>query len=55
MAKVLTNLAKDVRAGNLRAFEEFWIEGGTEEGDAEIIALRELTILRYFYREKNVQ
>jgi hypothetical protein len=50
IAETLKNLAAAVREGNMTAFEEFWIEGGTEEGDAKIKAMRELIIMRYLHR-----
>lgn len=52
IAKELTELAIAVREGNLLAFEHWWIEGGTEEGDAKILAIRELVSLRYIHRTK---
>lgn len=52
VAKMLTDLAKQVREGNLKAFEGWWIEGGTEEGDAKIQELRERIVLRYLHREE---
>jgi len=50
VAKMLTDLAAAAREGDMRLFEEFWLEGGTEEGDAKIAAIRENLILRYMYR-----
>lgn len=47
IAKLITDLAANIRAGDMKAFEAFWIEGGTEEGDAKILALREYIVLRY--------
>ena len=44
-------LIKSVEEGDLRAFEEFWIEGGTEEGDPKIRKLWEMLVLRYARRE----
>ncbi len=52
MAKYITDLAAQVRDGDLKAFETFWIEGGTEEGDAKVLELRERLILRYLYRRE---
>jgi hypothetical protein len=52
IAAEITALAANVRRGDLKAFERFWIEGGTEEGDAKVNQLRELAILRYAYREE---
>ena len=53
IVKALTTLAAQVREGDMSAFEKFWIEGGTEEGDAKINSLRELLILRYAYRSEH--
>lgn len=55
VASALTELAKQAREGNLKAFEGFWIEGGTEEGDSKIQQLRELIVMRYFFREEKIQ
>lgn len=54
VAELLKKLAAEVREGNMDAFEEFWWEGGTEEGDAKINALRENIIIRYVYRKSKV-
>lgn len=54
IAAILTDLAKQVRNGDVKAFEAFWFEGGTEEGDAKIIALREMVMLRYAAREERL-
>lgn len=53
LINVLENLIEEVQNGDMEAFERFWIEGGTEEGDARIFAIREQLILRYFYRKEN--
>jgi len=50
VAATLMKLAAEVREGNMAAFEAFWFEGGTEEGDAQIVAVREMILLRYFHR-----
>ena len=55
IAGMITDLAAKVREGNMKAFESFWWQGGTEEGDAKISALRENLILRYALREQNIQ
>lgn len=55
IAEIMTKLAADVREGNLKAFEAFWWEGGTEEGDAKICALREMLLLRYAFREESIE
>lgn len=53
LINILEDLIKEVEEGNIEAFERFWIEGGTEEGDAKIFTIREQLILRYFYRKEN--
>lgn len=50
VAALLTNLATEVRAGDIGAFERWWIEGGTEEGDATVFKIRDLLMLRHTYR-----
>ncbi len=55
VAELLTELAKTVREGNLKAFEEFWWEGGTEEGDAKVLSIREIILLRYVGRQDAVK
>ena len=55
IAEIITKLAADVREGNLKAFEAFWWEDGTEEGDAKICALRETLLLRYAFREESIE
>ena len=50
IVKLLESLASKVQDGDMGAFERFWIEGGTEEGDAKIDAIREMMILRYVCR-----
>ena len=52
--KILESLATKVQEGNMKAFEQFWIEGGTEEGDAKIDAIRQMIILRYVFREEAI-
>lgn len=54
-AEMLIALARDVREGNMKAFEQFWMEGGTEEGDAKIHMMREILIIRYLAREEKLQ
>lgn len=49
---ILQKQAADVRAGDMKAFEQWWIEGGTEEGDATVFKVRELLMLRYAHREE---
>lgn len=52
MADLLRELATSVREGNLNAFVQFWIEGGTEDGDSKISAMRQMLILRFRHREE---
>lgn len=54
VAEMLVTLAKDVREGNMAAFEGFWFQGGTEEGDARILELRERLLLRYMHRQESL-
>lgn len=54
VAKMLTDLAAQVRDGNLNAFEGWWIDDGTPEGDAVLQRVRELIVLRYLYREEKL-
>lgn len=53
-ADIIKTLAASVREGNMQAFEKFWIENGTEEGDAKLFALHEIMVLRYFHRANRV-
>jgi hypothetical protein len=46
-AGMVAEVAAAVRQGDLKAFERFFIEGGTEEGDAKVEELRERLVLRY--------
>jgi len=55
VAQILTDLAADIRQGNMAAFEQFWLEGGTEEGDAKIFAIREMLMLRYGVRQEELE
>ena len=52
--ELITSLAAKIREGNMGAFEEFWIVGGTEEGDAKILQLRELVSIRYMARQERL-
>lgn len=52
VAVLLTDLAAEVRKGDMRAFEAFWIDGGTEEGDAKVQFIREMMALRYYHRDE---
>ena len=55
LIEMLTQLAADVREGNLKKWEEFWYQGGTEEGDAKIFAIREMLVLRFAHREESIE
>ena len=55
VANLLTEIAASVREGDFDAFEKFWWQGGTEEGDAKINALREMLVLRYGYRKDHIK
>lgn len=55
LIEMLTELAAEVREGNMKKWEEFWWSGGTEEGDAQINQLRELLVFRYAYREESLE
>lgn len=50
----LQALATQVRDGDVSAFSRWWIEGGTEDGDATISRVRELLVIRFMYREQMV-
>jgi hypothetical protein len=50
-ADKINKLADEIDSGDLKAFERFWMEGGTEEGDAKIFKIREIVVIRYLYRE----
>ena len=54
VAERMQELIENVKQGDMDAFEEFWIEGGTEEGDAKIFSIRELLVLRYYVRKESV-
>jgi len=53
--KILESLYANVQEGDLQAFEQFWIEGGTEEGDSRIESIREYMCIRYIYRYEAVR
>jgi len=55
VAGFITDLAAKVREGDMQAFEGFWFEGGTEEGDAKIFAIREMLMIRYAHRLEEVE
>lgn len=54
-AAMVAGVAKSVREGNMKAFETFFLEGGTEEGDAKMLELRERILLRYCVRHDNLK
>ena len=54
VAAMLSELISHVKQGDMKAFERFWIEGGTEEGDARIFQVREILLLRYMVRDESV-
>jgi hypothetical protein len=54
VADDLKQLAGRIREGDLGSFVRYWLEGGTEEGDAKIQATREMIVLRYFAREEKI-
>ena len=51
---IMNEVIAEVEQGNMKAFEAFWISGGTEEGDPKIAMLREILVLRYFHRDEQV-
>jgi len=55
IATMINQLAAAVREGDMAAFERFWCEGGTEEGDAKIAELSELVFLRHAVRKENYE
>jgi len=54
-AGMITALAAHVREGNMAAWEAFWVNEGTEDGDAMIFKLRELLFLRYSLRLESIE
>lgn len=53
-AKMVSNLAAQVRKGDTKAFERFFIEGGTEDGDAKLDELHQRLVFRFLFREEAV-
>lgn len=53
--KSIQDVINKIKDGDIGAFERFWLEGGTEEGDAKIFALRELIVLRYAHRQEKLK
>ena len=54
-AGMIKELAEKCREGDMYTFEMFWVIGGTEEGDAKILDLRERLILRYAFRAEKIE
>ena len=52
---LLKALSTAVRAGDLKAFEQWWDEGGTDEGDAMLFKVREFLLMRYYHREQRLR
>lgn len=55
LAEMIKQVGTSVRAGNLDAYEKFFIEGGTEEGDSKINELMERLLLRFVVRREMVE
>ena len=55
VVELIQEVAEDVRQGDMGVFEAFWIEGGTEEGDARIHAIRQMLIFRYAKRHDDLR
>jgi hypothetical protein len=55
IADIMTKLAAACREGDMGQFERMLIEGGTEEGDAKIAAIREIAVLRYMHRQERME
>ncbi len=54
LAEMIKEVAAAVRKGNLTEFEKFFIEGGTEEGDAKLFELRDRILLRFVVRQERL-
>jgi len=54
-AEIIKEVGSSVRAGNLNAYEKFFIVGGTEEGDAKINELLERLMIRFVVRKQMVE
>ena len=46
----LQTLKGQVQEGDIQAFERWWYEGGTEEGDATVFKIRQMLLIRYVWR-----
>lgn len=55
LCEMIQEVKKSVSEGNMSAFETFFIEGGTPEGDAKISELNQRLVLRFIVRGDNVQ
>jgi len=54
LAKMISDVKVAVNEGNMDAFEKFFMEGGTEEGDAKINDLLERLVIRFVVRKDMV-
>jgi len=54
VAEMLTELAAQVREGDMDAFIQFWFAGGTEEGCSKLSEIRERMILRFAHRSEQL-
>lgn len=54
VAGLIKDVAEAVHNGNMTAFEQFFHSGGTEEGDAKLLAMVEILLLRYYHRDELV-
>lgn len=55
LSEMIKEVGASARQGNVDAFERFFIEGGTHEGDAKINELLDRLCLRYVVRKKMVK
>jgi hypothetical protein len=55
VVELLKQVSVAVRAGDLKAFERWWDEGGTEEDDATLFKVREMLLIRYYHREERLR
>jgi hypothetical protein len=55
IADILVKTAAACREGDMGQFERMLIDGGTEEGDAKIAAIREIAVLRYMHRREYIE
>jgi len=52
VATMLGALIDEVKQGDVKAFDRFWIQGGTEEGDATIFRVREMLLGMWFAKKR---